>query len=72
MMASEHHAKDSLKDRLKKLNSKYSKFTAALEKRRAIVSNSVAMYKGISEVLRPGSQLMHDLLFLNQLKKHIK
>ncbi len=50
MFASEHYAKDSIKERLKKVNSKYSKFKNGLEKRRIIVTSSVAMYKGISEV----------------------
>ena len=50
MVASEHYAKDSVKERLKKVNAKYSKFKAALEKRKIIVTSSVAMYKGITEV----------------------
>lgn len=50
MSANEHYAKDSVKERLKKVNLKYSKFKSALEKRKAIVSASVAMYKETSEV----------------------
>ena len=50
MAASDHYAKDSVKERLKKMNSKYSKFKSALEKRRLIVTTSVAMFKGINEV----------------------
>lgn len=51
MSASEHYAKDSVKERLKKVNMKYMKFKTALERRKTIVTTSVSMYKEINEVL---------------------
>ena len=53
MQASEHYAHDKVGVKIRKLESKYSKFKAVFEQRKKIVSSSVVMYKGISEVGDP-------------------